>query len=71
MSQNGRIITDNTNLEKESCYAFVSDIFDKIKIKMAFNCYNANNLHKKLFFYQFCLTYASIDQPDGYSTLFY
>ena len=29
MSQNGRIITDNTNLEKESWYAFVSDIFDK------------------------------------------
>jgi len=38
---------------------------------MAFNCYNANNLHEQTFFSQFCLTYATIDQPDGYSTLFY
>ena len=34
--------------------------------------YNANNLHEKNRIYTLlCLTWVSVDQPDGYSTLFF
>ena len=39
---------------------------------MACYCYNANSLHDEIKTYtKLCLTYASVDQLDGYSTLFY
>ena len=41
---------DYMNLEKESSYAFVSDMFEFNWIKRACNCYNANNLHEQIKF---------------------
>ena len=64
------IYTDNVNLEKELCCTLVSNFF---RLKLNKQCYYANNLHEKymLRYTQLCLTYASVDQLDGYSTFFW
>ena len=65
------IDTDYMNLEKESSYAFVSDMFEFNWIKRACNCYNANNLHEQIKFTLKSAWRVSVDQPDSYPTLFF
>ena len=74
MAQNGHT-TSNWNgqheLRKESCYTFVSDIYDKNWIKIACYCYNTNYLHEQNIIYTQLLTCAGVDQLDGYSMLLF